>query len=97
MASITLRRLSFLRFGLSGPYEIAGTTSNIGTPNTSVRRRVRLHDQATGYLLREVWSNAADGAYTFTGLSRGTYFVTAFDHTGAYGGVIETDIVLPVP
>lgn len=75
----------------------AGTTKNTGTPNVPVRRRVRLHDQTTGRLMREMWSDTATGVYQFTRLPAGTYFVTAFDHTRSYGGVIETDVVLPVP
>ncbi|MCB4362690.1 hypothetical protein KIH07_03030 [Hydrogenophaga taeniospiralis] len=75
----------------------AGTTKNFGTPNTPVRRRVRLHDQPTGRLLRETWSDAVTGAYQFTALRAGTFYVAGFDHTGLYGGVIETDIVLPTP
>lgn len=75
----------------------AGTTKKTGTPNVLVRRRVRLHDQPTGRLLREVWSDAATGAYQFTSLPAGTYYVTAFDHTGEYNGEIMTDVVLPTP
>lgn len=75
----------------------AGTTKNTGTPNAPVRRRVRLHDQATGNLVREMWSDAATGAYQFHHLPAGTYFVCAFDHTRLYGGVIETDVVIPAP
>lgn len=74
-----------------------GTTSNTGTPNTPVRRRVRLHDQRDGRLVREMWSDATNGGYQFRDLPAGTYYVTAFDHTGQYGGVVETDIVVPTP
>lgn len=76
----------------SGRNWITGTTRNTGTPETPVRRRVRLHDQRSGRLLRETWSNAATGAYVFPHLRAGTYYITAFDHTGLYGGVIETDV-----
>jgi hypothetical protein len=81
-----------------GVLQITGTTKVIGSPaNVPVRRRVRLHEQRSGRLVREVWSDAATGAYAFTKLRAGTYYVTAFDHTGAYGGVIETDLVPEVP
>lgn len=81
-----------------GPYSApVGSTKNTGTPNTPVRRRVRLHDQPTGSLVREMWSDAATGAYQFTGLRAGTFYVTAFDHTGLYNGEIMTDVVLPTP
>lgn len=72
-------------------------TLNSGTPNTPVHRRVRLHDQVTGKPLREVWSNPVTGAWQFTGIRAGTFFVVAFDHTGQYNGEIATDIVLPAP
>lgn len=77
----------------SGLLQITGTTKVIGSPdNLPVRRRVRLHEQRSGRLVREVWSDSATGAYTFVKLRAGTYYVVAFDHTGAYSGVIETDI-----
>lgn len=75
-----------------GAFRITGTTSNTGTPTVPVRRRVRLHDQPSGRAIREVWSNATTGAYSFESIRQGTYYVTAFDHTGQYGGVIETDL-----
>lgn len=85
--------------GLSGPYSTpAGTTKNTGTPsNTPVRRRVRLHDQPSGRALREVWSDAATGAYTFANIRAGLFFVMTLDHTGVYNGEITTDIVVPAP
>jgi len=76
----------------SGPLQIIGTTKNTGTPPTPVRRRVRLHEQCSGRIVRETWSDATTGAYTFAGLRQTLYYVTAFDHTGTYGGVIETDV-----
>jgi hypothetical protein len=76
----------------AGDLIISGTTKNTGTPETPVRRRVRLHDQPTGRLLREVWSDATTGAYSFDNIRQGTYYITAFDHTGSFSGVIETDV-----
>lgn len=82
----------------AGPYSATGTTKNTGTPsNTPVRRRVRLHDQPTGRALREVWSDASTGSYTFTNLRAGVFYVMTLDHTGAYNGEITTDIVVPAP
>lgn len=75
-----------------------GSTKNTGTPDDMpVRRRVRLHDQPTGRPLREVWSDADTGAYVFTGIRAGVYFVMSTDHTGVYNGEITTDIVVPTP
>jgi hypothetical protein len=81
-----------------GPFSISGTTENIGTPDdTPVGRRVRLHDQRSGRVVREVWSDRVTGAYTFPNLRAGTFYVTAFDHTGQYNGEIQSDVVLPMP
>ena len=77
-----------------GPFRIAGTTKNTGTPDPTPigPRRVRLHDQPTGRVVREAWSASTTGYYAFDWIRQGTYYITAFDHTGAYGGVIETDV-----
>lgn len=83
-----------------GPHStpLPATTKNVGSPsNTAVRRLVRLHDQPSGLPLFEMWSDAMTGAFQFVGLRAGTFYVIAFDHTGQYNGVIETDIVLPAP
>ena len=77
----------------SGPLQITGTTKNTGTPPTPVRRRVRLHEQSSGRIVRETWSDATTGAYSFTGLRLTAYYVVGFDHTGQYSGVIETDVI----
>jgi len=92
-----MRSINFLRALAPDAYDggvhrITGTTKNTGTPETPVRRRVRLHDQPTGRPLRELWSDATTGAYSFDNIRSGTYYITAFDHTGSYGGVIETDV-----
>lgn len=81
--------------GFGGLLRIVGSVKN--TPDMPVRRRVRLHEQRSGRVVREVWSDAVTGAYAFERLAAGTYYVTSFDHTGAYGGVIETDVVPEVP
>lgn len=85
-------------FRHQGRHRVVGTTSNTGTPNTPVRRRVRLHRQSDGSLAGETWSAASNGAYSFENIAPGVYYVLSFDHTGLYGGVIETDIVAePMP
>jgi hypothetical protein len=75
-----------------GLLQITGTTKNTGSPLTPVRRRVRLHEQSSGRIVRQTWSDATTGAYSFTGLRLTRYYITAFDHTNTYGGVIETDV-----
>lgn len=76
----------------TGVYRITGTTRNTGTPDTPVRRRVRLHDQPSGRVVREVWSDAATGAYAFERVRHGKYYLAGFDHTGQFAGVMESDV-----
>lgn len=75
-------------WAFGGMGTITGTVSVAATPtNTPAARRVRLHDADTGRIAREVWSTTG-GAYSFTRLAAGNYYVTAFDHTGTYNAVI---------
>jgi hypothetical protein len=94
MANRNIRGLRTRRVYDAGAYRIAGTTKNeAGAVDTPVRRRVRLHEQLTGRPVADTWSDATTGAYEFSALALGTYYVTAFDHTGQFAGVIETDVV----
>ena len=81
--------------GVAGPYRIAGTVAIAGTPDTPVRRRVRLFVQITGQIVRQTWSNAATGAFEFAGLAQQPYIVLADDYTAIYNAV-PADAVLPV-
>jgi hypothetical protein len=93
-----ITRSSVHEVGASGTYNISGTVKvEAGAVDTPVYRRVRLHDQPTGRLLREVWSAAGTGAWTFEGIRAGVFFVMTRDHTGVYNGEIVTDIVVPAP
>lgn len=80
-----------------GEFQIVGTTKNTGTPPTPVRRRVRLHEQSSGRIVRETWSDATTGAYTFAGLRLTVYYVVGFDHTGQYAGVLADNLTPEVP
>ena len=80
-----------------GAYRITGTTKNKATPSDiPVARRVRLHEQISGRIVRETWSDATTGAYSFTGIRLTTYYVVSFDHTNTFGGVIA-DNLTPEP
>lgn len=81
----------------SGPGTITGNTKNTGTPNAPVRRRVRLHEQSSGRIVRETWSDAVTGVYSFIGLRLTHYYITAFDYTGTYNGVIKSDVTPELP
>lgn len=94
MSSVLFRRTPLLQVAHAGVYRIPpGTVKKDGTPDVPVRRRVRLVDQVTGRFIRETWSDAVTGAYVFNYIAPGVYTVYALDHTGEYGGTIETDIV----
>ena len=81
-----------------GTYRVTGTTKVRGTPDLAVSRRVRLHDQLSGRVVREVWSTAGTGAYAFNRIRLGTFFIVSFDHTGLHNGVIATNVTSePMP
>lgn len=72
-----------------GQHRVAGDVAITGTPDTPVRRRVRLLDKASGALMREVWSDAATGAYDFTNIREGETIVLAEDHTDVFNAVVS--------
>jgi hypothetical protein len=79
-----------------GPHATAiGTTTLLTIDGTPVRRRVRLHDQPTGRIVREMWSDAVTGQWRFENIRAGRFYVVAFDHTGLYNGVVVSDLNLP--
>ena len=72
---------------------IPGTVEEKATPNIPLRRRVRLHRDVDGLMVRETWSDAVTGAYTFTGINPAyTYHAIAFDYTRNYSAVIADNL-----
>lgn len=59
--------------------------------NTPISRRVRLCDQISGRLAREVWSDADTGDVTFDDLREGPWVLYALDHAGEYEAVAISD------
>lgn len=81
-------------FEFGGDGIIYGTVKEDGTPDVPVRRRVRLHREQDGMLVRETFSDATTGAYTFPWIARQcAYYVVAFDHTGTHGAVIRDNAI----
>lgn len=80
-----------------GAYRVVGTTKEVALPtNTPLSRRVRLHNERDGRLVREVWSDA-QGNYIFDEIKGDRqYSVIAYDHTGTYRAVIA-DNITPTP
>ncbi|WP_417358765.1 hypothetical protein [Gallaecimonas pentaromativorans] len=79
--------------GVSDPARmgvIAGTVLDIQAQPVS--RRVRVHERATGRIVREMWSDA-DGKYHFTDLdTRIAFYVMAFDHTLQQNAVVSDNV-----
>ena len=88
-ATVPYRDFEFGGFG-----RIAGTVKKDADPSDlPLKRRVRLHREVDGLLIREVWSDAATGAYDFTEISMAhKYTVIAYDHLHDYRAVIADNI-----
>lgn len=77
-----------------GNYKVTGTTKVVGPPQTPIRVKVWLCDRLSGRVVREAWSDAATGAYSFERVRVGPFYVVSFDHTGTFNAVIADR---PVP
>jgi hypothetical protein len=77
---------------LDGSGQITGTVKN--APSTPVRRKVLLMDEATQQTIRETWSDAVTGAYSFTHIAMGrNYTVISYDHTLAFRAVVADRVM----
>ena len=73
---------------------ITGTVEEKATPNIPLKRRVRLHRDVDGLMVRETWSHATTGAYTFTDINPAyTYTVIAYDYAHNYRAVIADNLL----
>lgn len=76
-----------------GSGRVSGTTKVKGTPNYAVRRRVRLHREVDGMLVREQWSDATSGAYSFDSVdATKKYTVITYDYEHNFRAVIADNI-----
>lgn len=76
-----------------GNGKIAGTVAVKGSPNTPIQRRVRLFDEKTGLLVREMFSDPATGAYEFLYISMDhKYTVVSYDYANNYRAVLADNI-----
>ena len=72
---------------------ITGTVEEKAIPNLPLRRKVRLHRDVDGLMVRETWSHATTGAYTFTDINPAyTYHTIAFDYARNYLAVIADNL-----
>lgn len=77
-----------------GLCRITGTVKEKSNPsNIPLKRKVRLHRENDGRMIRETWSDATTGEYTFDYI-RGdaSYFVTTFDYLHNYRAVIADNL-----
>lgn len=77
-----------------GPNRIQGTAYVKGTPNTPAYRKIRLHERASGRVVREVWSDPITGSYVFDKLplAAEAYYVIVFDHLSVHNAAIKDRI-----
>jgi hypothetical protein len=76
-----------------GNGRIVGTVGIKGSPNTPVQRRVRLIDEKTGLLVREVFSDPVTGAYEFLYVAMDhKYTVMTYDYENNYRAVVADNI-----
>jgi hypothetical protein len=78
---------------LGGNGRIVGTVGIKGSPNTPVQRRVRLIDEKTGLMVREVFSDPVTGAYEFLYVAmEHKYTVMTYDYENNYRAVVADNI-----
>lgn len=77
-----------------GGGRVAGTVKEKNLPvNTPLRRRVQLIDEGTRLLVRELWSDALTGAYSFDYVDpTRKYTVLAYDYAQNYRAVLADNI-----
>lgn len=73
---------------------IQGFVERKDTPaNVPLRRRVRLVREIDGMTVRETWSDATSGAYSFPSIAEQyTYTVLAYDHEHNYRAVLADNL-----
>jgi len=84
----------------AGTHRIVGTVKEKGVPqDVPVSRRVLLFDERANVVVRETWSDAVTGAYTFDSLNPDIrYLVIAYDHRHDYRAVIADNLTAePMP
>lgn len=74
---------------------IYGNVRTKGTPNFPTYARVRLYREIDGLCLAEQWSDAATGAYEFTGLDQTLRFTVIAYHPSHTLLAVVSDYLLP--
>ncbi len=85
--------VSYRDFEFGGFGRIAGTVKKDADPDIPLKRRVRLHREQDGLLVREVWSHPVTGAYSFDYIdATKQYTVITYDYLHDYRAVIADNI-----
>ena len=94
--AVTTKTASPTRLDLRdyGPVTLVGTVKRAGDPtNVPLRRRVRLYDEIGRRLMRETWSDAATGAFTFENLPQGRFTAMTYDHENIYRALVIDNLM----
>lgn len=76
-----------------GNGRVAGTVKIKGAPDSPVQRKVRLIDEFTGLMVREVFSDPVTGAYEFRYVSTDhKYTVVSYDYANNFRAVLADNI-----
>lgn len=83
-------------FAFGGAGKVLGTVKRTADPtNVPLKRRVRLHRERDGMLIREVWSDPVTGGYEFSWIDElETYTVLTYDYEQTYRAVVADNLTL---
>jgi len=92
--STRIRNHNAIAENANGPGVITGTVKRKAIPdNIPLSRKVRLLRERDGKCVRETWSDATTGGYTFTGLDlTQAYTAVAWDHQHTYRATIADNL-----
>lgn len=92
--SINVRNLNSIADNANGVGTITGTVKEKALPtNLPLSRKVRLLRERDGKCVRETWSDATTGAYTFSGLDVAqAYTAIAWDHLHTYRATVSDNL-----
>lgn len=94
---IAAPRAAALDLAFGGTYRIVGTVRRQADPvNLPLRRRVRLLNEKGTATVRETWSDATTGEFSFENVAAGLYVVMTYDHLNQYRA-LAADQVWSVP
>ena len=77
-----------------GSGRITGTVEEKGAPNSPLHRKVRLHRETDGLMVRETWSDKNTGEFVFTDIAlEWKYTALAYDYNHNYTAVTADNLI----